>query len=125
MVTRATDITTDGGCGRATDPAWAPDVIMALASIKGHPDCHGPSGSMVLECQHVLKWQPTPRVSAQPLMVTGTMTDINADPGYGKVVDSDIALGYCLGPDITITPGGSTGHSYQDDPSGIMTQIST
>lgn len=73
-------------------------------------------------CPQVAAYTP---VSAQPLMVTGAMTDISADPSYKKAVDSDMALGYCLGPDVTTAPGGSTGHSDQDDPSGSMTQVST
>lgn len=54
-----------------------PDVIIALAYLSGHPDWHGPSGAMVLECQHVMCSQDP--VSTQPLMIAGTV-DISADP---------------------------------------------
>lgn len=45
-------------CSRTTDPDMVlgssldTDVIMALAGITGHPDEHGPSGSVAIKCEH-------------------------------------------------------------------------
>ena len=49
------------------------------------------------------------------LMVTEAM-DINTDLGSGWARDPDMALICILDPDVTIVPGGSTGHLNQHGP---------
>lgn len=43
-----------------------------------------------------------------PLVATWT-TAINTDPGYGRIMDSDMALGSSPGPDVTMVPGAMHG----------------
>lgn len=73
------DITTDLGCGRATDPDMA--LVRSL----------GLDVTMALKHLHGLGWYPRYWASSQPLISTGTM-DINADPDCGWTMDPDTAL---------------------------------
>lgn len=84
------------------------DVIMALGGITGHPDRHGYNETVTLKHHHVLRWQSYPQASAQSLIVT-VARDINADPGYGRVTDPDMA---CLR--ILIAEKRCHGHSNSD-----------
>lgn len=42
--------------------------------------------------------------------------DINTDPGCGRTMNLDTAPSCSLGSDVTMTPGGSAGHSGWHDP---------
>ena len=46
---------------------------------------------------------------------------INTDLGSGRTIDPRMVLSISLGPDVTMVPGGSTGHSDQHGPSSDMT----
>ncbi|KAL6038663.1 hypothetical protein STEG23_001648 [Scotinomys teguina] len=85
----------------------------------GHSDWHGPSSSMALRYQHGLMYRPRPRISAQPLMITGEM-DINTDPSCSMATDPDMALWQQSGLDVTMALGGSIDHSYIEDFDGSM-----
>lgn len=43
-----------------------------------------------------------------PLVATWTMA-IDTDPGYGRIMDSDVALGNSPDPDVTMVPGAMHG----------------
>lgn len=68
------------------------------------------SCSMAIEHQHGLKWVTRSHVTAWHLVAT-CATDINSDLGFSRAKDTDIALSCCSGPDVTMAPSGSTGHS--------------
>lgn len=44
--------------------------------------------------------------------------DINTDPGCGRTMNLDMVPSSSLGSDVTMTPGGSAGHSGWHDPAG-------
>ena len=48
-------------------------------------------------------------------MVTRAI-DINTDPGFSRTTDSNMALSYSAGPDITMALGSSPGYSDLYDP---------
>lgn len=52
-------------------------------------------------------------------MVSGVM-DISTIPGCGWAIDPDMALSSSPGPDDTMVPGDSVGHSDWHDPGGGM-----
>ena len=53
-----------------------PDIIVVLADIVIHPVLHGTSDNVVLDYQHVPRWQPKLWTSIWPLMAAVAM-DIN------------------------------------------------
>ena len=45
------------------------------------------------------------------LLVAMQAININTESGCGKATDQNVALGYNWGPDASMAPGGSAGHS--------------
>lgn len=88
MVSGVTDINTDHGCGRATDPGMVlghssgPDGTMALGGSTGYAVLYGPRGSLTLKYGfgYLLRLQ----ASAWPSGVTGD-TDITTGPSLSCV----------------------------------------
>ena len=44
-------------------------------------------------------------------MAPGNNMGINIDSGYGRTMDPDIVFSRILGQNVTMVPGGYTGHS--------------
>ena len=76
----------------------------------GHPDVYGPSGSLTLNHQHGLRYQPRLQASEA--------TDFNTEKGCCKAKDPDMAIGSSLGLNVTMIPGGSEDLLDQNGPYG-------
>jgi len=68
-----------------------------------------------LRHQHDPRSQPRPGTSSWPFMVTWAR-DNDTDSGCCRVTDPDMVLCGCMGLDLTIASGGSTGYSHQAVP---------
>lgn len=76
-------------------------IIMALSHQQGH------------------RWEPRAWASVWLLMVTWAM-DISTDHGCSRTTDLDSVLSSSPGPDATMAPSSSAGHSGLDGPYGGM-----
>lgn len=103
----AMDIGIDPSCGKIVLSNFlSPDVTMAQGDCTGLSDQQGGP-----------RWQPRPRASAWPSLVTGAM-DISTDLG---TVGPQTHCSPGLGMDATMAPGDSVVYSNLYDPCGNMT----
>lgn len=85
------------------------DVTTIPGGSIGHPDQHVPHITAVLGHQDRHRW-PRPLSLTQSSMVSGD-TDSNTDPGSSRAMDPQKTLGCIPGPDTTVAPVYSPGHS--------------
>lgn len=111
VVLWATDINTVSGCA-----VIEPCTQTWLGCLRGPSwQCRPhrlawPHGSIALRYQHDPRRQPRPLTLALPLMVSRD-PNINIDPNCGRGTDLEMTVGSSPGPDSTVVPDGSTGHS--------------
>lgn len=96
-----------------------PKCHHAPGSNKGHSDEPRLSGNRTLGQNLAHIWQPRLSASTWSLWVT-VATDINLDPGCTRAMNMEMALTCPLGQEVTMAPGGSTGHSDRHGPCGSM-----
>lgn len=82
------------------------DITIASEGSTGHVDQHGPHG------QHDPQMSKWLHAAAQTTHNGGNL-GIKTDPSCSRIMDPGMALEGSLGSDITMLPGGSSGHSDQ------------
>ena len=75
----------------ASGSSLGPDDTMAQGGSTGHLEWLEPSGILALESPHMARFGPRSRIYVLPLMVIGAL-NISADPVFGRVINSDMAL---------------------------------
>ncbi|KAK7821257.1 hypothetical protein U0070_000203 [Myodes glareolus] len=121
----ATDTNSNPDCCRATDPDKAfgsnpgLDNSVVPDNREVYSDQHGPGSSTAPGHTHEHRLWPRPRARLWPLVATWAM-DINTDPDCESTTDLDMVLGHTPGSDVTMAPGGSSGHLGRSSPHGSM-----
>lgn len=94
-----------------------PDVTMPQVAAQTTQISMSPDSSKAFKYAHGLGWQPRPRTSAWPLVVTWTIHLTQTLVGYNGTVNPHTAFSDSLGQDAIMNSDGSKGHSDQIGPS--------
>lgn len=120
----ATDNNSDPGCRAWHGPPKQPEPA-CYHDPEWHYNCpeqHGPSSGMDLGHPHGYRLWLIPQVSIWSLLETWAKC-INTDPSCGRTTEPDMVLGSILDPDVTMAPGGHTGHSDHHGPWSSMVLV--
>lgn len=127
-VTEPTDIAANLGHCRGMNPDMAlnsspgTDHTMASGDRAGNPNPHCPSSGTVLEHQHGHRLWPRLRASPWPLVtIWPTRHQHRHRLSCGRTSDPDMVLSSNPGLDITMVPGGNTGHPDWHGPCDSVT----
>lgn len=119
MVSGATDIITDHGCRRTTDPdmalghSFGLDNTMIPVDSHSHPNWVGSNIGTVLDTYY----RPDPQSSTWVLPAAWA-SKINTDSGKGRTTDTNMVLGSSLGQLVAIALDACAGHLYWHGPHG-------